>query len=149
MLAGGAVVPGIKVAMDGSFDLPATSVPSIPYRLTVGLSFTATATTLRPELRQNGQTMQGMRQRLVKIVVRLLDTAGIRIGALNGTLDNLIDRPGSAPMDAPVPLFTGDTGKAVSGNWDRNGQATFVSDTPLPATILCAMPRVDVPAEDV
>lgn len=148
VLAGGGVVPGITVAGDGSFTLPATAVPATAYRVTVGLGYTATAVTLRQEIKINGNTSQGKRQRLVKIVLRLLDTVGIRVGALNGKLDDLIDRPADAPMDAAVPLFTGDSGKAVSGSWDRNGQCVFTSSLPLPATIVAAMPKLDIAGDD-
>lgn len=145
VLADGGVVSGITVAGDGSFDLPADDVPADrSYRLTVGLAYTARATTLRPELGGRGDTSQGKRQRLVKMVLRLIATAGIRIGAKGGKLDNLIDRPSHEYMDAAVPLFTGDTERAVSGGWDRDGQATFESSGPLPATIVAAMPTLAV-----
>lgn len=144
VLAAGGVVPGIVVANDGSLDLPASAVPATPYRLTVGLGFTATLVTLRPELGGPGNTSQGKRQRLVRIVLRLLGTVGIRIGVAGGKLDELIDRPASAAMDAPVPLFSGDSERAVSGGYDRNGQATFVSDVPLPAVIVAALPKIVV-----
>ena len=145
VLADGGVVSGITVAADGSFDLNADDVPADrAYRLTVGLAYTARATTLRPELGGRGDTSQGKRQRLVKMVLRLIATAGIRIGAKGGTLDNLIDRPSHEFMDAAVPLFTGDTERSVSGGWDRDGQATFESRGPLPATIVAAMPTVGV-----
>ena len=48
VLANGGVVRGITVANDGSFDLPATSVPPFAYTLTVGLAYTAQVVTLRP-----------------------------------------------------------------------------------------------------
>ena len=99
---------------------------------------------MRPEVKINGQTSQNKKQRLVRITLRLLDTLGIRIGAFGGKLDQLIDRPGSAAMDEPVPLFSGDSERAVSGGFDRRGQAVFVSDVPLPATILAGMPELDI-----
>lgn len=144
VLAAGGVVPGITVNDDGSFDLPASAVPADrTYRLTVGLPYTARVTTLRPQL-PGGQSMQGVRQRLVRMVLRLIATSGIRIGPAGGKLDNLIDRAGNAQMDAPIPLFTGDTERAVSGGWDRNGQAVFESSAPLPATVVAAMPSLNV-----
>ncbi|WEK43645.1 MAG: hypothetical protein P0Y64_02085 [Candidatus Sphingomonas colombiensis] len=144
VLADGGVVPGIRVAGNGSFDLPAAAVPATrAYRLTVGMPFTARVVTLRPEL-PGGQTSQGKRQRLVKLVLRLIATTGIRVGALGGILDNLVDRASREHMDAPVPLFTGDTERSVSGGWDRNGQAVFESSAPLPATVVAAMPTLAV-----
>lgn len=145
VLADGGVVPGITVAMDGSFDIPAGSIPADrPYIITVGLPYTATVVTLRPENRANGQTSQGARQKIIRLVLRLIETAGIKVGALNGHLDQLIDRPGSSFMDEPVPLFTGDSTRAVSGSFDRNGQATFVSDVPLPAIVVGMIPKIEV-----
>ena len=144
VLAAGGVVPGIIVEADGSFDLPVSAVPADrAYRLTVGMPYTARVTTLRPQL-PGGQSTQGVRQRLVKMVLRLIATTGIRIGAMGGKLDNLVDRASSEYMDAPVPLFTGDTERAVSGGWDRNGQAVFESSAPLPATVVAAMPTLAV-----
>lgn len=145
VLADGGVVTGVSVAGDGSFEVPALSVPADrSYRLTVGLAYTARAVTLSPELRGSGETSQGKRQRLVRMVLRLVATSGLRIGALGGILDSLIDRPGRARMDAPVPLFTGDTEKTVSGGWDRSGQAVIESSDPLPAVIVAAMPTLAV-----
>ncbi|MDX3883606.1 MAG: hypothetical protein QHC65_04230 [Sphingomonas sp.] len=144
VLADGGVVPGVQVAADGSFDLPATAVPSEPYRLTVGLPYTATLVTLRPELGGGGNTSQGKRQRLVRIVLRLLETVGIKIGARGGKLDNLIDRSAASDMDQPIPLFSGDSERAVSGGYDRTGQMEIVSDDPLPACIVAALPKIVV-----
>ncbi|MGN6124815.1 MAG: hypothetical protein ACTHOJ_17865, partial [Sphingomonas oligoaromativorans] len=86
---------------------------------------------------------QGKRQRMVRIALRLLGTLGIRVGAKGGKLDNLIDRPASADMDAPIPLFSGDSGKSVGGNFDTAGQGMIVSSDPLPATIVAAMPTIE------
>lgn len=145
ILAAGGVVTGVKVAADGSFDVPASVIPAgQPYRLTVGLPYTARVVTLRPELRGGGETSQGKRQRVVKMVLRLIATASIRIGAKGGKLDNLVDRASTEFMDAPVPLFTGDTERAVSGGWGRDGQTVFESSAPLPAVVVAAMPTLAV-----
>ena len=145
VLADGGVVTGVTVDTTGAFDLPAGVVPTDrAYRITVGRKMTATVVTLRPELRGDGSTSQGKRQRVVALVLRLLESAGLRIGAREGPLDDLLDRMGDDRMDAGVPLFDGDSTRPVSGGWDRSGQATFVSDVPLPAVIVAAMPRIDV-----
>jgi len=149
VLANGCVVEDVTVDGAGAFDIPASAAPAHAFTLMVGLSYTATCVTLRPELRPSGQSMQGVRQRVVKIALRLLETLGIRIGvASTGKLDNLLDRPLATPMGEPPELFTGDTPRAVSGGWDRDGRSIIVSDVPLPATIIAAMPRIEVEAKD-
>ena len=148
VLANGSPVEDVIVAGDGSFSIPETAAPDEDFKLTIGLPFTARAVLLRPEIKPNGQSMQGARQRLVKLGLRVLETIGLRVGPKDGTLDNLQDRSLGVPMGEPTPLFTGDPDRSVSGNWGRNGQAEFISAAPLPATIICAMPRVEVTAGD-
>jgi hypothetical protein len=145
VLADGGVVPGIVADATGSFTLPETAIPSgRTFTITFGIPYTATATLLRPEVKLGGETSQGVRMKVQRVVLRLLETLGLRVGSLGGILDNLIDRPASANMDAPIPLYTGDSGKLVSGGFEDGGQVTFISDQPLPALIICAMPEIDV-----
>ena len=145
VLAEGGVIDGITVAADGSFDIPESVVPQDrAYTITVGIPYTATVVTLPPELKSQTGTSQGVRQRIVRLALRLIETAGLKIGVQGGKLDNLIDRPSAGYMDAPVPLFTGDTERPVSGGWDRSGRATFTSSQPLPAVIVAALPKIEV-----
>ena len=144
VLAAGAVVEGVIVDDTGSFDIPVKAAPNEPFRVTVGLPYTARCVTLRPELKLNGQTSVGLKHRIVRIAMRVLETVGLRVGGRGEKLDNLFDRPAQAQMDSPVQPYTGDSSKAVSTSWGSNGQAEFVSDAPLPATIIAAMPRIDV-----
>lgn len=147
VLANGGVIPGMSVTLAGVLTLPQTSVPNVDYVLIVGLSYTATAITLRPELRQRGETVQGLRQRLMRATLRLLDTLGIRVGDYDGPDEEVIDRPGNAPMDAAIPLFNGDSQSgALDGQFDRKGQARFVSSEPLPCIISAAMLSLEVEA---
>lgn len=143
ILADGAVVPDMVVTNDGGLPQP---LGFKARRIHIGLGYTARIVTLRPEVRSpSGQTSQGKRKRVFSIILRLLETAGIRVMADGIHADNVIDRPGSAPMDAPVPLFTGDTdSKLISGNWGREGQVELISDDPLPCTIVAAMPAIEV-----
>lgn len=140
ILADGGVCPKQTVEAGGSITIgyPAR-------RWTVGRGYRAECKPLRPEVRDpTGQTSQGKKQRLINVIFRLLETAGVKIG--NGVRDQIIlDRPTSARMDAPAPLFTGDTdGVSVGGDWGRDASYTIVSDDPRPAFIIMAMPRVEV-----
>lgn len=145
VLADGGLVTGVTVDGAGAFDIPASAIPADrPYIITVGLPYTATVVTLRPEFQVPGGTAQARIKRVIRLALRVIATAGMRIGVPGGKLDQLINRATSDVMDAAVPLFTGDTSGLLSGRYDRDGRATFVSDVPLPATIVAAMPKVDV-----
>jgi hypothetical protein len=143
VLADGCVIPDRSVDGGGNLTPP---LPIAATKVQVGLGFAARLTWLSPELRDGaGNTMQGKRKRLVSIMLRLLETLGVKVDPGTGKADNLIDRPGSAPMDQAVPVFSGDTtAKSLSGNWGRDGQGTIISDEPLPCMVVAAMPRLEV-----
>lgn len=147
VLANGGVVPGMSVSAGGVLTLPARVVPAFAYVVIVGLGYVATAVTLPPAVQAGGEWIVGLRQRLVKLAVKLIETLGIKIGG-NGPLEEVIDRPSSAPMDAAIPLFTGVTSGNVDTTFDRNGQATFISDVPLPAMVSAAFLKINVDGED-
>jgi hypothetical protein len=144
VLAGGGVVPGLTVSDAGVLTLPATSVPAAAYTLVVGLPFTARAVTLRPAPDTRNGNVQGLRQRLVKVVLRVLETVGIKAGAKGRDLYDQIDRPASAAMDAAIPLFSGDTLGEIDGETNREGQLVFESSDPLPAIVNAAIMTLEV-----
>ncbi|MEM8725013.1 MAG: hypothetical protein AAGE86_05770 [Pseudomonadota bacterium] len=148
VLANGVVVPGLTVASDGTLTLPARSVPSGDYTLIVGLGYTATATTMRPELRDGKGRTAGLRQRIVKAVTRVLETLGLQLSAPGSPPEEVTLRRGGQPMDEQIPLFSGDTDGLVDAEFDREGRVTWVSAKPLPATITLAAMNMEVSVAD-
>lgn len=150
VLAAGAVVPNMTVSAGGQLDLPATSVPQASaFTVIVGLAYTARAVTLRPTGDVGGVPIDGVLQRVVRLATRVLETLGIKIGVPGSDPFDAIDRPANAPMDAPVPLFTGDVGDVVESDFDREGRATWISDVPLAAIVTSAALKLDVDLRDV
>ncbi len=146
VLVNGAVVDGL-VVRSGELTLP--SAPSEPFILIVGLRYTAQAITLRPEIKLNGQSSQGMLQRVFKVMTRVLDTVGIKVGVPGGPLEEIIHRTPQDAQNAPIALRSGDVGGEVEADTDREGRARWVSDTPTNAIVLSAMLNVDVSKSDV
>ena len=153
VLAGGGVVPGCSVALDGTLDLPAASVPKSAYVLIVGLAFTAEAVLLRPEQQtRSAGTLQGLLKRVRKVVVRMLETLGLRAGGIEqdvDDMDELVDRVPINPMDAPIPLFTGDTPGPIDMDFDTEGQVRLISAEPLAATIEALVLSIELDEADV
>lgn len=135
VLAGGGVITGQSVAGDGTLDLPAELVPPAAYTLIVGLAYEAKAVTLRPYVQNGPGGWQGFLQRISQAVLRVIETVGIRAGATGEALEDGIDRPANAAMDAQIPLCTGDVKVQVTSEPGRDVTMTLLSDTPLPATI--------------
>lgn len=137
VLAGGGVITGQSVASDGTLTLPPEQVPPAAYTLIVGLAYEARVVTLRPFVQGGAGGFQGFLQRVAQAFLRVIETVGIKAGATHGgvPLEDQIDRPANAAMDAQIPAFTGDVKVLVSSEPDREATMTLVSDAPLPATI--------------
>lgn len=134
VLAGGGVITGQSVASDGTLTLPAEQVPVAAYTLIVGLPYTARAVTLRPYVSAPGG-WQGFLQRVAHGFVRLIESVGLVGGATGERLEDVIDRPANAAMDAQIPPYTGDVKVHVTSEPDRDTTVTLESAAPLPAMI--------------
>ncbi|MES2058264.1 MAG: hypothetical protein V4564_20175 [Pseudomonadota bacterium] len=128
--------------------VPESGTITIEYpasRITVGRGYTARMRVLPAEVKDpTGQTAMGKIKRLINLVLRLIDSSGIKINV--GMRDEiLLDRPLSAAMDTAAPLFNGDTERlSVAGDYNRPGQYEIISDEPLPCFVIAAMPRYEV-----
>ncbi len=140
VLADGGVVRGLTVQASN----PKLTLPYAAGKVHIGLPFTATLRTMRPEPRGQG-SIQGLRKRVVRLVARLINTAALLVKNTRDGFERMIDRPGSAPMNQPVPLFDGDTSKSIGDGYEREGRVTIVSADPLPC--LVPMLRADMEVE--
>lgn len=99
-------------------------------RIEVGLPYTSTLETLRPEVQlRDGGTSQGRKKRWNEVVVRVYQTLGLKVLG-----DTIPFRKAGDAMDAPPPLVSQDIRKTNLG-WDREGRITVEQPYPLPATI--------------
>lgn len=139
VLADGVVRTGLTVT-GGAITLPYAAS-----KVQVGIGYAARLTWLRPEVRDSaGNTVQGKIKRLVNLMLRLLETGGVKLDAGAGHIDEMVVRPTIGPMDSAVPLYSGETTKPVGGAYGRDGQATIISDEPLPCMVVASMPHFDM-----
>lgn len=140
VLADGGVVPNMTVSAAGELTLPYAAE-----KVHIGIGYEARFKPMRPEVR-GAPTQQGLRKRIVKLVLRLLDASGLVVrDPLTNIEDEVFDRPGSSAMNEPVPLFNGDTeNKSIGGGYDRAGQFVLVSNAPKPAIINAMLPTMEV-----
>jgi len=108
----------------------------------VGLPCPFKLATLRLEAGAQDGTAQGKTKRINRLVVRLLDTLGGSMGPSETTVDEILFREGSDPMDSAPPIFTGDKEMPWPGGYEKEGYVWYVNDSPLPATIVAIMPQV-------
>jgi len=110
----------------------------------VGLPYTSTVKTLRPEAGSEDGTAQGKTKRVFDVTVRFLNTLGAKFGPDTSNLDEILFRDGSDDMDSSPPLFTGDKEVNFHGTWDTTGQIVIQQDQPLPMTISAVVTRIMV-----
>lgn len=114
---------------------PKITLPYAASEVHIGIGYEARLKAMRPEVR-GVATLQGLRKRVVRLMLRLIDAGGLIVRDAKGAENRLIDRPGSSTMNQPIPLFNGDTAnKAVGGGYDYDGQDTIVSNDPLPCIV--------------
>lgn len=138
VLTDGAVHPDCVVSAAGSISLvrPARAV-------VVGLPYAARIVTLKALTDAASGTGQGKRKRMIRAVVRLLDTLGLALGQPARALDQALFRRPDDPMDSPPRLESGDYGVTLPHGFDRDAQLVLESRQPLPWLLLAIMPETE------
>ena len=101
----------------------------------LGLPYDSVLTTLNFEMMLQDGTAQGRKKRIVRLILRLLNSLGGAAGPDANHLQELEFRHGRDLLDKPPDLFSGDKELSWSGGWETNGALTVVQSHPLPFTI--------------
>lgn len=135
ILANGAVYPSQVVS--GGVVTVANELPAFT-QAEIGLGFTSVMETMQPEIPQQG-TSQGLSKLWSSVYVRLYKSQGL---VVNGVVQDF--RTPDDPMDAALPLFSGD--KLVSNPVDLGPSGTIRIEQrdPLPQTVIAIFGPVTV-----
>lgn len=137
-LADGSVVRGLKVASDGSFDLPFPAE-----RVSAGLSYKMRIRTIDPELRSDQGSTAGDMKNVVRAVFRLRETRGLWAGPDDSLMVQL-KQPSPATYGAPPPLETGEATLPLPGRHGTGCSILIEQRDPLPATVLALTTWISV-----
>lgn len=83
-------------------------------------------------------------KRIVKILLRLFKSVGLKTGPDRQHLNVMHFRTTSDRMDQEIPLFTGDREMEFSASPAKNATVCVVQDQPLPLTLLAMFLRIEV-----
>ena len=109
-----------------------------------GLAYTSTYKSLKAEGGAAIGTALTQTKRIGPVGLVLHNTLGLKIGPDAGALNEIPFRAVGDPMDAAVPLFTGEkTVEDFPGDWQSDPRIVLQSDSPLPITVLAIVPRVE------
>ncbi|WP_414902463.1 hypothetical protein ACMT1E_04335 [Sphingomonas flavalba] len=139
VLADGKPHPDITIGPAGGW---AISYPAA--RVTLGLAFPARLKPMPLEAGASEGTAQGKIKRIAALTLRVLEAQGLRVQVQDGELFPIETRIPADPMDAAVPLFTGDLPIETIGDFDREGGIVIERFQPVPATVTALIAAVEV-----
>jgi len=129
-----------KVVNSGSITLDRAS-----RKVTVGLPYSSVLQTMRIEggAGQTEGTAQGKIKRISKVVLRLFETVGAKVGPTLDNLETVPFRTTSGAMDLPVSTFlAGDKEVEFSDDYNTDGFIFVKQDQALPLTVLALYPTI-------
>ena len=138
ILADGAVRP-VETVSGGQITLDRSA--SVVH---VGLPYTGTIQTMRPEFALRDGTAQGKMKRIVNLFVRIHNSGTFKTGRDEDHLDPVLFRSSDMPMGSLPDLFTGDKQVSYDGSFDRDARLFIVQDNPLPLTVVAIIAEVSV-----
>ena len=119
-----------------------TSLSPTVTHATIGLPYTSTLQTLRPEKGGDDGVAQGRTKRVFEATFRFLDTLGAEYAPVGGSFDEVQFRTGSTPMNISPPLFSGDKTIQFHGSWETEGQLILRQTQPLPFELTSIVTRI-------
>lgn len=141
---GGVPTPTLTVDASGNLSIPAGMPPIVVAE--IGIPFTATLVTMRPETGQGGNTIQMDKKRFGWVRMRCDTTTTIQVGDNNtGVLYEFPSRSPNNPLGvAPAPT-TGDFDLrgSITG-WNYDAQLKIQQPNPSPTSIHAIMGRLEL-----
>ena len=109
----------------------------------VGLSYDSVLQTMRIEGGAAEGTSQGKTKRISKVVLRLFETVGVKVGPSLSQLETVPFRTTSSNLSAPVDtLLAGDKEIEFRDDYNSDGFIFIKQDQPLPCSILAIYPTL-------
>ena len=127
-----------KVVSSGAISLDRSVTKAV-----VGLAYDSVLQTMRIEGGAAEGTSQGKIKRISKVVLRLFETVGVKVGPSLTNLETIPFRTTSSNLSAPVDtLIEGDKEIEFDDDYNSDGHIFIKQDQPLPASILAIYPTL-------
>ena len=110
----------------------------------IGLGYTHTIKTLKIEGGNPAGTAVGRTKKIYGVTFVLLESHTIKYGPDASNLKEVEFREVGDPMDAAIPLFTGEEFREFEGNWQPDSRIVIQNDDPAPFTLLSIVLETDI-----
>ena len=109
----------------------------------VGLNYDSVLQTMRIEGGAAEGTAQGKTKRISKVVLRLFETVGVKVGPSLSQLETIPFRTTSSQLSSPVDtLLAGDKEIEFRDDYNSDGFIFIKQDQPLPCSVLAIYPTL-------
>lgn len=102
----------------------------------IGKSYTAKLRTLPLSSGGTAEAFFGKNKRITEVTLRLYNTLACDIGPSWTSYDSYVFRDASDSLEAPPPLYSGDSTLIYRGNYDTDARLFIQSRYPVPLTVL-------------
>ena len=127
-----------KVVSSGTITLDRSA-----QKVVVGLNYNSVLQTMRIEGGAAEGTSQGKTKRISKVVLRLFETVGVKVGPSLSQLETIPFRTTSSLLSQPVDTFlAGDKEIEFRDDYNSDGFIFIKQDQPLPCSVLAIYPTV-------
>lgn len=106
----------------------------------VGIRYESSIQSLSIEAGSEDGTPVGKTKRIHRLLIKVLNTLGLKYGPNANKLKEHVFRKASDPMGAPPPLFSGDISVTWEGDYQTQAQVYLRQDGPFPGTIAAMVP---------
>ena len=121
----------------------AVSLDRSAKKVIIGLPYDSVLQTMRIEGGAAEGTSQGKTKRISKVVLRLFETVGVKVGPSLAKLETIPFRTTSSLLSSPVDtLLAGDKEIEFDDDYNTDGFIFIKQDQPLPCSILAIYPTV-------
>lgn len=111
-------------------------------KVSAGLNYTAKLLPMKLEI--PGSMTQTRTKKIEAVTIRFYKTLACKVGNSWTSWDNVVFRDMDSPLDSATPLFTGDKRILFSGGYSTIGNIYIQQDLPVPVTILCLYPELEI-----
>lgn len=110
----------------------------------VGLPYISELIPMEPEVVLQNGSARGRTRRINRLCLQLHNSLGVKVGADERSLQEILFRKSSDPLDSVQPLFSGDKVVDFGGGYGSEVKMLMRQDKPLPLTVLSYSMQVEI-----
>lgn len=140
----GVVFDQATVGSDGTLTTKLAGVTTTVTKAHIGLAYTSTIKTLRPDAGSAIGSSQGMLKRINNVIVRVRTAMQLKVGDPTTQYAQTMTEAAQDSLDVDADgVATGDVEAHHDGGWSKDSQVVIKCDDPVPCEVLAVIKQLD------